>query len=150
VDKGKNIVIINSNEYSEKVHSFLTASNFIILTKDPKEKFHNLIHKTMQESNLIIDKKQIKFLTQKKASSPTLKAQLKFHKTNVPIRPVINNRRAPAYKLARYLNKTLDQYILLHNYFNVTNSTNLANDLTKVEIHENHRMISYDIKDLYP
>ena len=38
-----------SNEYSEKVHSFLTANNFNILTKDPTEKFHNLIHKTMQK-----------------------------------------------------------------------------------------------------
>ena len=64
-DKDKTIVIINSNEYSEKVHSFLTANKFNILTKDPTEKFHNLIHKTMQKSNLIIDKKQIKLLTQK-------------------------------------------------------------------------------------
>jgi len=54
--KGETIVIINSNEYSEKLHSFLNANNFNILTKDPTEKFHNLIHKTMQESNLIIDK----------------------------------------------------------------------------------------------
>ena len=52
----KIIVIINSKECSEKVHSFLNASNFNILTKDPTEKFHNLIHKTVQESNPIIDK----------------------------------------------------------------------------------------------
>ena len=108
MDKGKTIVIINSNKCSENVHSFLTANNFNILTKDPTEKFHNLIHRTTQKSNLIIDKKQIKFLTQKKASPPTIKAQLKLHKTDIPIRPVINNRTAPAYKLARYLTKILD------------------------------------------
>ena len=55
--KGKTVVIINSNEYSEKVHSFLNANNFNILTKNPTEKFHNLIHRTIKESNLIIDKK---------------------------------------------------------------------------------------------
>jgi len=103
----------------------------------------------VQERNLIIDKKQIKLLTQKKALPPTLKAQLKLHKTDIPICPVINNRTAPTYKLARYLTKTLDHYISLNNYFNVTNSTNLANGLTKLEINENHRMISFDIKDLY-
>jgi hypothetical protein len=96
-----------------------------------------------------LTKKNIKFLTQKKASPPTLKAQLKLHKTDIPIRPVINNRTAPTYKLARYLTKILDQYISLNNYFNVTNSTNLANDLTKLEIQENHKTISFDIKDLY-
>jgi len=114
-DKGKTIVIVNSNEYSEKVHSFLTANNFNILTKDPTKKFHNLIHKTTQESNLIIDKKQIKTLNPKKASPPTLKVQLKLHKTDIPIHPIINYRTAPAYKLARYLTKTLDQYISLNN-----------------------------------
>jgi hypothetical protein len=71
---------------------------------------------------------QINLLTQKKA----LKAQLKLHKTDIPICPVINNRTAPAYKLARYLTRALDQYISLNNYFNVTNSTNLANVLTKI------------------
>jgi len=78
------------------------------------------------------------------SQSPT-----KLHKTDIPIRPVIDNRTAPAYKLARYLTKILDQHIPLNNYFNVTNSTNLANELTKLEIHENHKMVSFDIKDLY-
>jgi hypothetical protein len=32
-------------------------------TKDPTDKFQKLINKTMQEYNLIIDKRQIKFLT---------------------------------------------------------------------------------------
>jgi len=31
----------------------------------------------------------------------------------------------------------------------ITNSTNLANDLTKLELHENHSLITFDIKDLY-
>jgi len=98
-DKGKTIVIIDSKEYAEKVQSFLIANNFSTLTKDPTNKFQKLINKTMQECNSIIDKQQIKFLTQKKVSQPALKAQLKLHKTGNPICPVINNRTAPAYKL---------------------------------------------------
>jgi len=103
----------------------------------------------MQESSLIIDKIQIKLLTQKKVLPLTLKPQLKIHKTGFPIRPVVKNRTAPAYKFARYLTKTLDQYISLNNYFNVIYSSSLASDLTKLEIHETHRMISFGIKDLY-
>jgi hypothetical protein len=38
---------------------------------------------------------------------------------------------------------------MLNNHYNVTNSTNLVNDLTKLEVHENHRMITFNIKDLY-
>jgi hypothetical protein len=92
-DEGKTIVIINSTEYSQKAHCFLTANNFSTLTKDPTDKFRQLIHKTVQESNLIIDKKQIKFSTQKKASPPTVKAQLKLRKADISIRPVINTEQ---------------------------------------------------------
>jgi hypothetical protein len=55
-DKGKSIVIIDSKEYSKKLHSFLIANNFNTLTKDPTDKFQKLINKTMQECNSIIDK----------------------------------------------------------------------------------------------
>ena len=89
----------------------------------------------MQECNMIIDKRQIKYLTQKKPSPPTLKAQLKLHKTDIPIRPVINNRTAPSYKLAKHLNKILNQYIAFNNYYNVINSTNFAHYLTKIKLH---------------
>ena len=145
-DKGKTIVIIHSNEYSEKVNSFLSASNFNTLTKDPMQKFQKSIHKVC---NLIVDKCQIKHLVQKKPAPPNLKAQLKLHKTDIPIRPVINNKTAPAYKLAKYLNKILSQHITLHNQYVVTSSTNLANDLTRLEIHDNHCLMTFDIKNLY-
>ena len=43
----------------------------------------------------------------------------------------------------------INQYIALNNHYNVTRSINLANDLTKLELHENHRIVTFDIKDLY-
>jgi len=102
-DKGKTIVILNSDEYSGKVPIFLAANNFSTLTKHPTDKLRK------EKCNLIIDKRQIKFLTQKKTSPPFLKAQLKLHKIGIPIRPVINNRTALAYKLAKHLAKTINQ-----------------------------------------
>jgi hypothetical protein len=140
------IVTLCKQPYSD---SFLSANNFKTLTKDPTDKFQKSIHKAMQECNIIIDKRQIKHLTQKKPAPPTLKAQLKLHKISIPIWPVINNRTAPAYKLAKHLTKILNQYITLHNQYVVTNSTNLANDLTRLGIHENHSLVTFDIKDLY-
>jgi hypothetical protein len=78
-----------------------------------------------------------------------LKVQLKLHKEGIPIRPVINNRTAPAYKLVKYMTKILDQHIALNNQYNIANSTNLANDLIKLEITDTHKLITFDIKDLY-
>jgi hypothetical protein len=78
-----------------------------------------------------------------------LKAQLKLHKEGIPIRPVISNRTVPAYKLAKYMTKILDQHIALNNQYNIANSTNLANDLIKLEMTDTHKLITFDIKDLY-
>jgi hypothetical protein len=103
----------------------------------------------MQQCNLIIDKRRIKYLTQNKPATPNLKAQLKLHKVDIPICPVTNSRPAPAYKLAKHLASILNQYITLHNQYVTINSHNLASDLTKLKINENHNMVTFDIKDLY-
>jgi len=94
-DKGKIIVIINAEEYSKKAHTFITDNNFHLIQKDPTTKYQQLRHRTLQQYNLIIDNKKIKYLIQQKPSPSTFKAQLKLHKTGTPIRPVINNVKAP-------------------------------------------------------
>ena len=60
-----------------------------------------------------------KILNTKKPSPHSLKAQIT--QTDVPIRPVINNRSAPSYKLAKHLAKILNQYATLNNHYNVVN-----------------------------
>ena len=55
----------------------------------------------------------------------------------------------PKYKLAKYLVKLLNTQLTLKNYYNVTNSTNLAIDLTQLQINETPILIMYDIKELF-
>lgn len=142
VKKGKTIVIINSDEYSKKVHTFLTDNNFHLLQKDLTSKYQKLIQKTLQQCNLIIDKQKIKYLNQKKPLPPTLRAQPKLHQPNIPNRPAINNMNSPTYKIAKHLVGILNKHLTLNNYHNVKNSTNLATDLTKIKLNENHKMIT--------
>jgi len=96
---------------------------------NPTHKDHKTIHKTLIKCDKIIDKKLIKYLTQKNPSPPTLNALLKLHKPNTPIRPMVNNRMAPAYKAAKKLNTILSNHLHLENQHNVINSNTLAKDL---------------------
>jgi len=57
--------------------------------------------------------------------------------------------RAPSYKIAQHLTDVLNWHLHLSNQYNVKNSITLAKNLTKIEINENHKLITYDIKDLY-
>ncbi len=55
---------------------------------------------------------------------------------------------APTYKLAKHLIRMLIEHIILNNSFIVTNSTNFVTDLKRLKINVNHKLITYDIKDL--
>jgi hypothetical protein len=57
---------------------------------------------------------------------PNLRATIKLHKQNTPIRPIIN---APAYELAKELSKTLNNYLHLPYTYNVRNPIHLTTDL---------------------
>ena len=90
-DKGKTIVIIHTQDYTNKVYIFLTENNFSTIPGDPTKKDQALILKTLQQCDHIINKNQIKHLIQKNPTPPTLNALLKLHKPGIPIRPIINN-----------------------------------------------------------
>ena len=101
-DKGRTLVILTQDAYTDKVHTFLTNNKFPTMHKDPTTKYHNLLKKTLQECNILIDKHKIKYLIQKKLTPPTSKPRIKLHKQDNPIGPVINNMNAPFYKVAKH------------------------------------------------
>ena len=147
-DKGKTILIIKSDAYSNKVHAFLAAKN---LPYSPKILQTNIKTHTKNPTTMQLNHRQrhIKIPNPKKPTLPTLKAQLILHKPNIPIRTVIKNMNAPRYKLAKHLIRMLIEHIKLNNSFIVPNSTNFVTHLKRLKINVNHKMITYDIKDLF-
>jgi hypothetical protein len=63
--------------------------------------------------------------------APQLNALIKIHTEDKPIRPVINNIRAPSYKIARYINKKLNQ---LPYTYAAKNSKEVADDLNNIKV----------------
>jgi len=74
----------------------------------------------------------------------TIRGLIKIHKTNSPIRPVVNWQNAPAYILEKMLSKKLQAHIPLPYTFNITNSIQLINDLKflMTKIYVSHHLIS--------
>jgi sulfur relay (sulfurtransferase) DsrC/TusE family protein len=56
---------------------------------------------------------------------------------------------AQSYKIAKHQVNKLNGYLRLNKQYNVKNTIRLAEDLTKLIINEHHKMLTYDIKDLY-
>jgi hypothetical protein len=148
-DKGKTIVIMNKDMYTQKVEEFLTNNNFRQLQNDPTDKYQKQVLRIILKCNTLIGQQRKKYLTQIKPQPSTLNAQIKIHKDNETIRPVINNTHAPTYKIAKFLNKWFTNTLQLQNTYVTYNSTQLAHDLTKLQVTEANRMVKFDIKDLY-
>jgi hypothetical protein len=85
-----------------KYKAFLTTTISKSFQKTPQINTKKSIIQALQHCNLIV-KEQVKHLIQKKPQPPSLKAQIKIHKPDNPIRPVINNINAPAYKISKFL-----------------------------------------------
>ena len=132
-----------------KVNEFINNNNILSLNKDPTEKYQKLIQQAIKKANSIIDKNVHKYLMNIKPTAPKLTVQLKTHKVNQPIRPVINNTPAPAYRTAKYINKKLQRLIQLPNTYNTVNSQDIATELTTLKITDKMKMITPDITDMY-
>jgi hypothetical protein len=109
------------------------------LQTNPTNKFQKLITKALKQCHLIVNKKKVKHLIQKDPQPPTLKAQIKIHKPDNPIRPVVNNINSPTYKISKLLAKKLNVYLNLGHQNNIKDSVTLAHDLTKLKTDEKHK-----------
>jgi hypothetical protein len=148
-DKGNTIVITYLQEYHDKTRQFIIDNNFTQTQKDPTKTFQREIKKTLNHSNLIVKKDDIWKYTSLNPAAPNLSSQLKIHKTNTPIRPVVNWKTAPAYKAAKLLNTTLQKHFQLPNAYNVKSPTLLIKDLKEITYTPDLQLTSFDIENMY-
>lgn len=148
-DKGNSIVILNKNEYVEKTMSFLDSNNIQEINKDPTNKFQNQIKQALKGIDLLFTQAEKYKLTVKNPKLPTLRSLPKIHKQSCPIRPIVNFREAPSYKICRELNKLLREKISLENDRSVKNSIELTTKLNTLSLSESTRIVSFDITNMY-
>jgi len=143
------MVIIHSNQLQQKINNFTQENNIIQLCKDPTELYQKKIQQAVSKSSVLISKNQQRQVIQMKPNAPYLNVLIKTHKQNTPIRPVVNNRPAPAYRLAKFLNKSLNQMIKLPYTYALKNILEIAHELSNLHISSLYRLATFDIKDLY-
>jgi hypothetical protein len=82
-------------------------------------------------------------------SPPTIKGLVKIHKPTQPIRPVVNWRNTPAYKLAKLFTQKINQLTPLPYSFNVKNTKELILNLKDTPIQPHFTLASLDITNMY-
>jgi hypothetical protein len=89
-DKGNSMIILYLHDYDNKVQNFIENNNFDIESTDPTKKYQAEIRKNINQCKQIIANNHKWRYVNMNPSPPTLKGLPKVHKTNIPIRPIIN------------------------------------------------------------
>jgi hypothetical protein len=78
-----------------------------------------------------------------------IRGLITIKKEDSPIRPRVNWKNAPAYKLAKMLSKKLKILIPVPYTFSVKNTVQLINDLLEILYDQNLKLASFDIINMY-
>nr|XP_018908816.1 PREDICTED: uncharacterized protein LOC109038254 [Bemisia tabaci] len=92
---------------------------------------------------------EAKYLTSDNKQFPYMYGLPKLHKPGKDIRPIINCRDCPFYKLSKWL---LNRFKALEAYEtrSVKNSIELAKTLENEEVQDDEVLVSFDVKSLFP
>ena len=159
VDKSKSIAIIESAEQKGKVKDFIQENNIYKVKKDPTANYTKIINNAIDQCTGIIQENvryKLKYSVPvnncnniNASTCPTFKPVIKMHKTNNPIRPLVNAIRSPTYKISKFMDNLLKSLLIVNNSFSVINSTQFAKTITGFKLADTQRMISLDIVNLY-
>jgi hypothetical protein len=96
--------------YIKSTHTWLVT----IFPPCPKIQLQNTTtsyRKINKNSNFSLINRILNTSYRKKLTPPMLKARVKLHNQDKPLRPVVNNMNAPSYKVAKHLKK---EFLLHH------------------------------------
>jgi hypothetical protein len=136
-DKGNSLVILPTQQYNTTVQHNSTTQQYktswtTTTSKPPhptqQKTTRTKSEKTINRSTTLIPQDYRWRLIIPNPSAPTIKGLIKLHKTDQPIRPVVNWRNAPAYKLARHFS-LITPHAPLPNTFNIKNTSKLIQEL---------------------
>jgi hypothetical protein len=81
--------------------------------------------------------------------TPHIHGTIKLHKEEKSVRPIVNWKNSPGYKIATLITRLLKDSTHLSYTYNIQNSEKLINSLKELEIQSDTKVCSLDIKNMY-
>jgi hypothetical protein len=148
-DKGNSLIILPETDYNNKVHTFRANNNFTLFPHDTTKRLQRIVRTAINECKDTLPKETKWRHVSLNPTAPKIRDLIKIHKEDSPIRPVVNWKNTPAYKLARSLVKKLQTHVALPYAFNIKNTIQLINGLKNIPFNQNLRLALFDISNMY-
>ena len=150
-DKGRVTVVMDKTEYFDKMDSTVyDKRTYEELTVNPAPK----LQKGLNAKLLGLKKRDLLSynlyhrLRCSAPQSPKLYELPKLHKPQTPMRPIVSFCGSPTYQLSKHLAKTLKPLTDASDH-KLQSIENFVDAIKTVQIPNNHRLVSFDVKSLF-
>src|SRR5215469_1490602 len=150
-DKGNGVVLLNKNDYINKMMEILSDQNKFCSSDESQFKIiFRLEDRVNRFLKQLLDSKIIHHNTYNSLYSTgsslcTLYGLPKIHKDSIPLRPIMAFYKAANFKLAKYLVTHLSR--ISTNEYTIRNSYEFCDQVKN--LNTNDYMVSYDVKSLF-
>jgi len=148
-DKGNTLVVIDEIQYNQKMFDMIDKLGATKMTNDPTKTYIANMKRIIKPFINVVSNDLKKDIINENAYPPFIKGLPKVHKTDAPLRPIVNFRSAPAYKLAGFLLEEFTKLINIPDSTSIKNSLEFINQVKSLEIEDHYQIISLDITAMY-
>lgn len=144
-DKGRTTVILNKQDYHNKVKALLDDTNtYEKLTSDPTRAIKNKLIQTLKEwrKEERIPSYLYNQLYPTAENVPKFYGLPKIHKKDVPLRPIVSSIGSVMYDTAKFLAKIMKPLVGLNSH-HIVNSEDFVNKIAELKVPPGQKLVSY-------
>ena len=153
-DKGRRVVLIDKNKYTEKCMLFLNTKQFKKLDNDPTKTTEGKIQRMLKRIKAKLCEYEYKFLYPSGWSTRKFVGTAKIHKAprngtidQLPIIPIVSNLNTATYQLAKHPSKIL--LPLRESEHTIKSTRHFMEMIKRKKVPERFQMVSFDVKSLF-
>ena len=154
VVKGSRFVILDNNDYEQKIHTQINASSFNPLEEDRSKKrdiqFNKWVLKWHRKK--VLNDKWKSYITLHNPRSGKVYGKIKTHKTDNPTRVINTGCNTAQVHLSIFAEKVLDGIAreLSSRIKNINHMLDVIDNLNNLNLNPESVLVSYDIMNMLP
>ena len=151
-DKGGTTVVINKDEYDEKMMQILgDAASFRALNNDPTNSIQSKSNKLINEleEKKVLTPEEAKKFRKYNTTCPKIYGNPKLHKEGIPLRPIVSGINGPTQVIAKFTAEILDRAYDKQNEYYTGDTFKFTEFMKNRTIPQNYKVISLDVVNLF-
>ena len=155
-DKGRGVVIMDSNKYTEKCMELINTNNFRKMECDNTKDVEKSVQEALLKIKGAIGEETYRQIYPSGSNPGKFYGTAKIHKvkstdqdkiSKLPIRPIVSNIGTATHKTAQYLSKLLSP--LAKSKYTIENTKDFVSKIQKMKVPNGFKLISFDVVSLF-